>query len=180
MKGQANALRSMFFILGAVCVIILIVIFIKFYPKQVDFGELKFPISGAEITSKFGKRELFGKEFHNGVDFVGEWHCTVKAAADGEVVKINTEKSTLGNYIILAHSCIYKGKPAQFYTAYGHLSSIEVNLGEKVLLGQTIGIEGGEPQLDDNAGESTGHHLHFELRGSPHGGWANPLKYLTK
>lgn len=104
----------------------------------------------------------------------------MRATANGEVVKINTAKSSLGNYIILSHDCIFNGVPAKFYSVYGHLASVEVELFEKVTSGQTIGIEGGEPQLDENAGESTGHHLHFELRGSIDGGQANPIRYLSK
>lgn len=58
---------------------------------------------------------------------------------------------------------------AGFVTYYGHLSKISVKVGQKVYKGQVIGAVG-------NTGNSTGPHLHFEIRknGSP----VNPSKYL--
>ena len=60
------------------------------------------------------------------------------------------------------------------YTAYGHLSGFNVNVGQRVSRGQQIAISG-------STGISTGPHLHFEVRLSP-GGSSNrvdPLDYLT-
>lgn len=51
-----------------------------------------------------------------------------------------------------------------FYSFYAHLSRIDVTEGEQIPQGSIIGLEGGDPNTDPNPGDSTGHHLHFEIR----------------
>ena len=58
------------------------------------------------------------------------------------------------------------------YTAYGHLSSIGVSVGQQVSAGQQIGQEG-------STGESTGPHLHFEVRQGLNGPTEDPLAWLN-
>ncbi|MBO5478692.1 MAG: M23 family metallopeptidase, partial [Clostridia bacterium] len=50
------------------------------------------------------------------------------------------------------------------YSFYAHLSEIDVTVGQSITQGEVIGKEGGDPETDPNPGNSTGHHLHFELR----------------
>lgn len=59
------------------------------------------------------------------------------------------------------------------YTLYGHLTSLNVKVGQAVTTGQTIGISG-------NTGNSYGPHLHFEVRTNSgnYGSDVNPLLYL--
>ncbi|GGG08852.1 peptidoglycan DD-metalloendopeptidase family protein [Paenibacillus aceti] len=120
-------------------------------------GDFAWPVSGARLTSSFGKR--WGRT-HKGVDLVSS-NKTIKAADDG-VISFAGKKSGYGNCIIVDHKNGYK-------TLYGHLSKISVKKGEVVEKGTKIGVMG-------NTGRSTGTHLHFEIH--KNGNLQNPLKYL--
>lgn len=115
-----------------------------------------------EITDYFGVRTdpFTGAEgdFHHGIDFALNWHSPIFASADGKVTFAGANDS-LGNYVMIRHGLF--GKTC--YTLYGHLSAIFVQEGDKVKAGQTIGLEGGDPNKDPNPGSSTGDHLHFAM-----------------
>lgn len=111
---------------------------------------------------------------HGAVDFSGSGisGTSVYAVADGYVVTSTASKdssgnyTSYGNYVIIAH---YNG----LYTLYAHMNSRSVSAGETVTQGQVIGTVG-------STGNSSGPHLHFEVRTSP-GLYANrvdPTKYL--
>lgn len=119
-------------------------------------GKFAWPVSGAKITSKFGKR--WGRQ-HKGIDLIGNKSIL---ASDTGVVSFAGKKNGLGNAIIIDHKNGYQ-------TVYGHLSKINVKKGQVVEKGEKIGVMG-------NTGNSTGTHLHFEVHknGTPQ----NPLKYL--
>lgn len=116
------------------------------------------------ITSYFGKRThpITGEEHtHTGIDIAGKrGETNVIASEKGEVISIvNTcTEGDLkcgggyGNHIIISHSDGY-------FTLYGHLASVDpaVNVGGSVMKGQVIGKVG-------STGNSTGPHLHFEVR----------------
>lgn len=87
-------------------------------------------------------------KFHYGMDFVAPIGSAVYATADG-VVEMATDYLGYGNYIKINHGYDYE-------TAYGHLNSIGVRKGQKVVRGQIIGTIG-------NTGISTGPHLHYEV-----------------
>lgn len=87
----------------------------------------------------------------------------IKAAADGEVT-YSGWMSGYGNLIIISH-----GNGIQTY--YGHCSKLYVSKGTKVSAGDTIAAVG-------STGNSTGNHLHFEIR--KNGVQINPQKYLYK
>jgi murein DD-endopeptidase MepM/ murein hydrolase activator NlpD len=74
----------------------------------------------------------------------------VYAADDGVVALVGSSSSGYGNFVVIAHS-------GGLDTLYGHLSVALVKLGDRVAQGQPIGLEG-------STGNSTGAHLHFELR----------------
>jgi len=120
------------------------------------------------ISSKFGKRILKGKvSNHTGVDFATNCGNTVGASADGTVILAvennrNCSSCGYGSYIILEHKNGYR-------TVYGHLSSIKVQVGQKVSSGQKIGTVG-------NTGHSYGCHLHFEIRAYEE--FVDPLNYV--
>lgn len=72
-----------------------------------------------------------------------------------------------GNAIVIRHA-------NNTYSQYAHLSRIQVKIGQKVAMGARIGLSG-------NTGNSTGPHLHFEIRTTPNYGSAvNPVAFLRK
>lgn len=117
------------------------------------------PISGGNMTSKFGKR--WGR-MHEGID----WSCpvgtAVKASCAGTVASAGWSNG-YGYCITITHS---DGKQ----TRYGHLSKILVSAGDKVTQGEKIALSG-------NTGRSTGPHVHFEIIVG--GNQVNPLNYLN-
>jgi len=74
----------------------------------------------------------------------------VMSAADGVVVAVGHTSVGYGNFVIIAHG-------GGIATLYGHLLATQVVVGDLVVRGQRIGLEG-------STGYSTGPHLHFELR----------------
>jgi len=121
-------------------------------------GSLSWPVYGS-ITSRFGGRS---RGYHTGVDIDGSTGDSIRAAESGKVIFAGREGG-YGNLIKLDN-----GDGLQ--TWYGHLSKISVSVGESVEKGEVIGKMG-------STGNSTGSHLHFEVRinGTPY----NPLKYLN-
>ncbi|WP_344647486.1 peptidoglycan DD-metalloendopeptidase family protein [Cryptosporangium japonicum] len=126
-------------------------------------GQLSMPVSGWK-SSDFGWRfdpYYRRAQLHAGTDFAAPAGASIRAAADGVVVRAGWNGG-YGNY-----TCIYHG--GNLSTCYGHQSKILVWAGEQVSRGETIGLVG-------TTGASTGNHLHFEVRvdGNP----VNPLGYL--
>ncbi len=117
-------------------------------------GYFTWPVPGyPTITSGFGPRTLYGAyNYHNGIDIAGSGvnGKPVVASNDGKVITTIYGYYGYGHYIIVDHGDPYK-------TLYAHLSSISVSNGEWVAQGQKIGAVG-------STGNSTGPHLHFELR----------------
>ena len=91
---------------------------------------------------------------HNAVDIGCPVGTTMYAAAAGRVVVARQSgwNGGYGKYIVVQHS-------GGVQTLYGHLSRVNVGVGEKVSKGEVIGATG-------NTGNSTGPHLHFEVRGA--------------
>ena len=133
--------------------------------------------SSYTITSPYGVRvhPVTGVETkHTGIDLGVEHHSEVLSIADGEVTFAGVQNG-YGNCIEVKH--IVNG--VTIYSFYAHLSQINVQLGDKVVQGQAIGLEGGDPETDPNPGTSTGHHLHFEIRtASGSGNDVDPNNYL--
>jgi murein DD-endopeptidase MepM/ murein hydrolase activator NlpD len=124
----------------------------------------RFPISQGSITSRYGLRAnpfSGNQEFHNGIDIGAPIGTEVCAAREGKVAEAGSNP-VLGSYVILTH-------PGGLQTVYGHLSAINVTLGEEVRTGAVIGRVG-------NTGQATGPHLHFEVRCK--GGSTDPSPYL--
>ncbi|MDE5831036.1 MAG: M23 family metallopeptidase [Clostridia bacterium] len=128
-----------------------------------DKEEFMLPVAcNYTITSAYGTREdpITGEEkVHAGIDLRVEHHAEILSVYDGEVTFSGVQKG-YGNCIEIKH--IIDGE--QIYSFYAHMSRLDVSVGETVKAGQVIGLEGGEPGEDENAGNSTGHHLHFEIR----------------
>jgi murein DD-endopeptidase MepM/ murein hydrolase activator NlpD len=106
-----------------------------------------------KINNEFGfRRNPFGGrtyEFHAGMDIDGERGDSVIAAANGTIIKAEWQGG-YGNMIEIDHG-------NGLITRYGHLSKIEITVGDVVQRGQLIGLVG-------STGRSTGPHLHYELR----------------
>ncbi|HKV88649.1 MAG TPA: peptidoglycan DD-metalloendopeptidase family protein [Candidatus Dormibacteraeota bacterium] len=116
-----------------------------------------WPEPQAVISQPFGPSKLvleppFGgyPHFHTGIDLVEPFGSPVFAADDGVVALVGATTTGYGNYVVIAHS-------GGLDTLYGHLSTALVKVGQTVTQGQPIGMEG-------STGNSTGPHLHFELR----------------
>ena len=98
---------------------------------------------------------------HTGIDLRGEIGEPVRATANGRVT-IAGREGGYGNMVELNHG-------NGLATRYGHLSKIDVKVGQIVHIGQTIGLIG-------STGRSTGPHLHYETR--INGTAVNPQKFL--
>jgi len=112
---------------------------------------LKNPIDGAKISSRFGLRMHPIKRFtcaHKGIDFRAKKGTPVVSAGDGRVVRAGYY-GNYGKYVLIKHSSDYS-------TAYAHLSTINVKVGDRVTQGKVIGGVG-------STGNSTGNHLHHEV-----------------
>lgn len=118
------------------------------------------PVQG-RITSRFGSRETIRDHDHKGLDIAAKTGTPIKAAADGKITYSDT-MSGYGNLIIIDHGNGIK-------TYYGHCSKLYKKEGQKVSAGDVIAAVG-------NTGNSTGSHLHFEIR--KNGVYLNPTKYL--
>ena len=122
------------------------------------------PISGYKITT--GLYYSDGR-YHGAVDYSGAgiYGKPVKAVADGIVIEAKELNYSYGRYVIIKH---FNG----LYTLYAHGSALNVKYGQEVKQGQTILYVG-------SSGNSTGPHLHFEVRtSSSYSSRVNPLKYL--
>ena len=112
-----------------------------------------FPIKDGKITTPYGKKGThWSKGYHTGVDFAVPVGTNVLAVADGVITNANWGKA-YGIQIVQEIGLHSKKQ----YCIYAHLSKTLVKPGDKVKKGQQIGESG-------NTGNSTGPHLHFELR----------------
>jgi murein DD-endopeptidase MepM/ murein hydrolase activator NlpD len=107
------------------------------------------PIADGKITTKYKKLgKMWSKGYHTGVDYAVKSGTEILAVADGKIEPANWGKS----YGIQAVQKVDGG-----WVIYAHLSKLEVKSGDKVVKGQKIGLSG-------NTGNSSGPHLHFEMR----------------
>ena len=126
-------------------------------------GSMMWPAVGHGISSPFGYRihPITGQyKLHTGVD-INVGYGTPVYAADGGTVILAGWNGGYGNCIVINHG-------NGLTTLYGHLSSINVSVGQSVGRGQTIGLVG-------STGNSTGPHLHWEV--AVNGQRVNPLNY---
>ncbi|MFJ4880647.1 M23 family metallopeptidase [Streptomyces sp. NPDC088745] len=124
---------------------------------------------GYALSATFGRGGTMWSHKHSGQDFAVPVGTKVKAAAAGVVVKAGRngggDGPAYGNAIVVKHA---RGT----YSQYAHLSRIQAKVGQRVGAGQQIALSG-------NTGNSSGPHLHFEIRTTPNYGSAvNPVAFL--
>ncbi|MGG1658677.1 peptidoglycan DD-metalloendopeptidase family protein [Brevibacillus sp. NRS-1366] len=126
-------------------------------------GGLEWPVREATITSGFGVR--WGRS-HKGVDLWNEAEAKtpIYAAKAGAVLEAGANRSGYGRMVVLDH-----GDGLQ--TFYAHMRTIRVAPGQLVDAGDVLGYMG-------QTGDSTGYHLHFEVRQDDVP--INPLPYLSR
>ncbi|MDR1108603.1 MAG: M23 family metallopeptidase [Spirochaetaceae bacterium] len=147
----------------------------RFFPGD-DFGpterifflnrDFRFPLRNFTLTSAFGPRinPVTGHfRVHQGLDLAAPEGTDVFAAAEGEVAETGSDP-VYGNYVIVRHR-------DDWVSLYGHLSFIGVVLRQELRSGSLIGRVG-------STGQSTGPHLHFELR--KNGKAQDPGKHLFR
>lgn len=110
----------------------------KIRPSTIRFD---WPVKG-EITQGFNDK-------NHGLDIACIEGTIVKVAREGKVSTINSD-NVYGNYVIIDHG-------SGWQTLYAHLSKVTVTKGQHIFPGGQIGLSG-------NTGNSTGSHLHFEIR----------------
>ncbi|MFF7639647.1 transglycosylase family protein [Streptomyces canus] len=131
--------------------------------KATDTG-LVAPVNASLGTPYHKAGSAWSKGYHTGVDFPVPTGTSVKAVAAGKVVTSGWGGS-FGYQVVIRHA---DGR----YTQYAHLSAISVKAGQSVGGGQRIGRSG-------STGNSSGPHLHFEVRTGPgFGSDIDPLAYL--
>ncbi|MEV5316958.1 M23 family metallopeptidase [Streptomyces sp. NPDC052687] len=127
------------------------------------------PVKGYTKTASFAQNGARWQSTHSGQDFAVPTGTKVVAAHGGTVVKAGGNGAgdgpAYGNAVVIKHG---NGT----YSQYAHLSTINVRIGQIVKTGQQIARSG-------NTGNSSGPHLHFEIRTSPNYGTAiDPVAFL--
>ncbi|CAL9614508.1 M23 family metallopeptidase [Streptomyces sp. enrichment culture] len=122
------------------------------------------PVSAGVGTAYRVAGSMWSSGYHTGVDFVVPSGTPLKAVGQGTVVSAGWA-GAYGNQVVIQ---LADGHYAQ----YAHLSSLSVSSGQTVTAGQQVGLSG-------STGNSTGPHLHFEIRTTPdYGSDVDPVAYL--
>ena len=126
--------------------------------ESIASGNFAWPCACTYITSRVGGRihPISGVyKYHSGMDIGCQYGDAVWASDSGTVI-LAGENGGYGNCVMIDHGYV---NGDNYYTLYGHLSSIAVSYGQTVSQGEYIGAVG-------STGVSTGPHLHFEIRNS--------------
>ncbi|MDX2706343.1 transglycosylase family protein [Streptomyces sp. PA03-6a] len=124
------------------------------------------PVGGALGTPYHRSGSHWASGYHTGQDFAVPTGTSVKSVAAGTVVEAGWG-GAYGYQVVIRH---HDG----MYTQYGHLSSLTVRTGQTVAAGRQVGRSG-------STGNTTGPHLHFEVRtGEGYGSDVDPVAYLRR
>ncbi|MER7171004.1 M23 family metallopeptidase [Streptomyces mesophilus] len=124
------------------------------------------PVETYELSAGFGGSGDRWAHRHTGQDFAVGIGEPVRAIGAGRVVKVSCGGG-FGMEVLVQH-------PGGYYSQYAHLASAAVDQGDKVRTGQWLGQAG-------TTGNSTGPHLHFEVRLTPYlGSGVDPRKWLAE
>ncbi|MFH9833308.1 peptidoglycan DD-metalloendopeptidase family protein [Streptomyces sp. NPDC017201] len=123
------------------------------------------PVENPNVTTQYrASGASWSSGYHTGSDFQAASGTSVRSIGPGTVVSAGWSGS-YGNEVVIQHE-------DGMYSQYAHLSSLEVAAGQTVTGGQQIGLSG-------TTGNSTGPHLHFEVRTGPsYGSDVDPIAYL--
>lgn len=122
------------------------------------------PLTGEfKVTCEYGRKGNWAAGYHTGIDLVGD--DTIYGTCDGTVERIGVDKS-YGNFIVV------KAPDGKFHW-FCHLSKVTCTVGQKISRTTKIGVMG-------STGNSTGKHLHFEIRNASnrYGDNSNPAEYM--
>ena len=123
-----------------------------------------YPTTNYTLTASYGQGGgYWSSGYHTGTDFAAPSGTPIYSAEDGVVIEAGYA-GAYGNYTVIRHE-------GGITTAYAHQSSISVSVGQRVSAGQTIGTVG-------STGNSTGPHLHFEVRNAS-GNFMDPMAWLN-
>jgi murein DD-endopeptidase MepM/ murein hydrolase activator NlpD len=145
--------------IGAACLMVpLLIAGMVVQARHEPTGVLMLPVKGSTLTQPFGctaleiepwSAECTGHHFHSGIDLAARLGTPIYASSAGTVT-VHRERGGYGLYILLT-------RDLQLSTLYGHLDWPLVQPGDVVAAGQAIALMG-------STGNSTGPHLHFEVR----------------
>ncbi|WP_329205299.1 LysM peptidoglycan-binding domain-containing M23 family metallopeptidase [Streptomyces sp. NBC_00683] len=123
------------------------------------------PVANASVSTQYRVAGAsWSSGYHTGSDFQAASGTSVRSIGPGTVVSAGWS-GAYGNEVVIQHE-------DGMYSQYAHLSSLGVSAGQTVTGGQQIGLSG-------STGNSTGPHLHFEVRTGPsYGSDVDPIAYL--
>lgn len=124
------------------------------------------PVETYGLSAGFGSGGERWASRHTGQDFAVDIGTPVRSVGKGRVVKVSCG-GPFGIEVVVRHA-------GGYYTQYAHLAAVTVDQGERVSVGQWVGQSG-------TTGNSTGPHLHFEVRLTPRSGSAiDPREWLAE
>ncbi|MBH5335887.1 peptidoglycan DD-metalloendopeptidase family protein [Streptomyces pactum] len=127
-------------------------------------GTWTVPVASYQLSAGFGSSGSRWSHGHTGQDFAVPVGTRVRSAGEGEVVSMGCG-GPFGMSLVVRH-------PNGMFTQYAHLATVLVTEGERVRTGEPLGLSG-------NTGNSSGPHLHFEVRRTPEFGSAvDPVRWL--
>ncbi|MEA3350935.1 MAG: peptidoglycan DD-metalloendopeptidase family protein [Chloroflexota bacterium] len=120
-------------------------------------------VDSVDPTYRYGSTQGGERKTHHGVEFVNPQGTPILAAANGEVIVAGNDHQTpyadfpifYGNLVIIKHQ--FTHQQLLVYSLYGHLYEVQVEVGQRVSVGEQIGLVG-------FTGAAIGEHLHFEVR----------------
>ncbi|GAA2537733.1 MULTISPECIES: M23 family metallopeptidase [Streptomyces] len=127
------------------------------------------PVKSYKLSASFAQNGGMWASKHSGQDYAVPTGTPVLATHGGTVVKAGPNGAgdgpAYGNAVVIKHA-------NGVYSQYAHLSQVNVKIGQIVKTGQKIALSG-------NTGNSSGPHLHFEIRTTPNYGSAiDPMQFL--
>lgn len=130
-----------------------------YFVRPIAADSVNWPTADYRYGDLFPEKDIV----HTGIDIAAERGTPVIAAADGKVTwageglykGIDSDDDPYGIAVAIRHDFGYDQR--EVYTIYAHMDRVDVKVGQRVETGDQVGIVG-------NTGQTTGPHLHFEVR----------------